>query len=166
MPVKKVCVYPDSVLRRPTEKVEKIDEELKTLIEDLWETMYALDGLGLAAPQIGVSRKVAVVDYGGRKFVLINPEITEREGSVIREEGCLSFPGIYEKLPSPEQIRIKYLDENGKEHDEHVTGFLTCVFCHETDHLNGRMIIDRISPLKRSFLKKKIAKKAAEKRRR
>lgn len=158
MSVRNVCKYPDPVLREPTEEVAVFDDELKKLVGDMWDTMYAADGIGLAAPQVGVSRKVIVIDYKDEKFVLINPEITERADITVVEEGCLSFPGIYEKVEAPEHIRARWTDENGEKHERVIEGFLACVFSHEADHLNGRLLIDRVSPLKRQFLKKKIAK--------
>ncbi|MDO5115301.1 MAG: peptide deformylase [Synergistaceae bacterium] len=164
MALRKICLYPDPVLREETREIEKFDEELKTLVADMWDTMYANDGVGLAAPQIGEAKKVVVIDYKGDRYVLINPRIIASEGSVRNEEGCLSFPGIYEKVDSPERITVVYRDENGEEHRDEHDGFIACVFSHEIDHLNGRLLIDRVSPLKRQFLKKKIAKKAAEKK--
>lgn len=162
MAVRKICVYPDPVLREPTQTVEKFDEELKALVGDMWETMYAADGIGLAAPQIGVSLKVVVIDYRDEKFVLINPEVIEKDGSVINEEGCLSFPGIFEKVESAERIKVRFFDENGLEHEMEPEGFLSCVFSHEIDHLNGKLLIDRVTPLKRHFLKKRIAKHSGD----
>jgi len=160
--VRKICIYPDAALRRETEKVKDFDEDLQALAADMFDTMYASDGIGLAAPQVGVSKKLIVIDYQGDKNVLVNPVITKEEGEVTREEGCLSFPGIYEKVLSPEKISVKYFDENGKEHERDLEGFTACVFHHEIDHLNGRLLIDRVSPMKRAFLKKKMSKKAAE----
>lgn len=161
MSVRNVCKYPDPALREPTKEVTAFDEELKTLVRDMWDTMYAADGIGLAAPQVGVSKKVIVIDYKDNKFVLVDPEITERTGSVTVEEGCLSFPGIYENVEAPERIKARWLDENGESHEAEIDGFLACVFSHEIDHLNGRLLIDRVSPLKRQFLKRKIAKGTA-----
>lgn len=163
MALRTICVYPDPVLREETARVEEFDGELKTLVDDMFETMYASDGIGLAAPQVGVAKKVVVIDYHGEKYVLVNPEIIEAEGSVTNEEGCLSFPGIYEKVDSPERITVVYQDENGAPKRLALDDFTACVFSHEIDHLNGRLLIDRVSPLKRQFLKKKIAKRAAEK---
>ena len=162
MSVRKVCVYPDPVLREPTEEITSFDEELKSLADDLQETMYASDGIGLAGPQMGISKKIAVIEYKGEKYILINPVIIEREGSIIVEEGCLSFPGIYEKVEAPELIKVVYQDVNGDHFEKDVEGFLACVFSHEIDHLNGKLLIDRVSPLKRQFLKKKLAKQARE----
>ena len=162
MSVRKVCVYPDPVLREPTEEVTSFDEELKSLADEMLETMYASDGIGLAGPQVGISKKIAVIEYKGEKYVLINPVIFEREGAIIVEEGCLSFPGIYEKVEAPELIKVEYQDVNGDHFEKIVDGFLACVFSHEIDHLNGKLLIDRVSPLKRQFLKKKLAKQARE----
>ncbi len=163
MALRTICVYPDPVLREKTALVEEFDGELKALVDDMFETMYASDGIGLAAPQVGVAKKVVVIDYHGEKYVLVNPEIIEAEGSVTNEEGCLSFPGIYEKVVSPERITVVYQDEKGAHKRLALDDFTACVFSHEIDHLNGRLLIDRVSPLKRQFLKKKIAKRAAEK---
>ena len=162
MSVRKVCVYPDPVLREPTEEVTSFDEELKSLADEMLETMYASDGIGLAGPQVGISKKIAVIEYKGEKYVLINPVIFEREGAIIVEEGCLSFPGIYEKVEAPELIKVEYQDVNGDHFEKNVEGFLACVFSHEIDHLNGKLLIDRVSPLKRQFLKKKLVKQARE----
>lgn len=162
MAVRTICVYPDAALRRETEEVTVFDDELKALAADMFETMYESEGIGLAAPQIGVSKKIVVIDYRGDKNVLVNPVITAEEGSVTREEGCLSFPGIYEKVESPEKISVEYFDENGEKHVRDLDGFTACVFHHEIDHLNGRLLIDRVSPLKRAFLKKKMAKRAGD----
>lgn len=163
MSVREVCVYPDPVLREPTEEITSFGEELLELVADLWETMHVSDGIGLAGPQVGIPQKIAVIDYNGEKFVLINPVIMEREGSKTVEEGCLSFPGIYEKVDSPELIRVCWQNEKGGFEERVIEGFLACVFSHEIDHLNGRLLIDRVSPLKRQFLKKKLAKQAKEK---
>lgn len=162
MAVRKVRVYPDPALRAENTNVELFDEDLQVLLADMWETMYIADGVGLAAPQIGVNKNIVVIDYHGEKYTLLNPEIIEASGEVVNEEGCLSFPGIYESVSSPEKIRVKYLDEKGTAHDEEIEGFLACVFSHEIDHLRGRLLIDRVSPLKRQFMKKKLAKRAKE----
>ena len=158
-----VLLGEDEVLRKHSRRVEKFDKRLRTLLDDMAETMIDADGVGLAAPQVGVAKKVVVIDYHGEKYVLVNPEIIEAEGSVTNEEGCLSFPGIYEKVVSPERITVVYQDEKGAHKRLALDDFTACVFSHEIDHLNGRLLIDRVSPLKRQFLKKKIAKRAAEK---
>ncbi len=163
MTVKKICVYPHSALREPTQEIILFDEELKKLVSDMWETMYASDGIGLAGPQVGVAKKIAVIEYDGEKYVLINPDLSEKDNFTTVEEGCLSFPGIYEKVESPEYIKVKYYNEDGELIEKEIEGFLACVFSHEIDHSNGKLLIDRISPLKRQFVKKKVAKQAKEK---
>lgn len=162
MAVRKISEYPDPVLREETKEITAFDEELQTLIADMWDTMYEYDGIGLAAPQIGVPLRLVVIDYKGECYVLVNPVIKEAKGLVRREEGCLSFPGIFEKVDSPETVTVDYFNEKGESCHEELDDFRACVFSHEIDHLNGRLLIDRVSPLKRQFLKKKIAKKAAE----
>ena len=162
MTVKKICFYPDPVLREETQPVEKFDDELRSVVADMFETMYANEGVGLAAPQVGISKKIVVIDYHGDKHVLINPEITSEEGEAMHEEGCLSFPGIFEVVPAPEKITVEYQDEKGESHNDTLEGFIACVFHHEIDHLNSRLLIDRVSPLKRQFIKKKIAKRTRE----
>lgn len=162
MTVRNICVYPDPILREPTEEITSFDEVLADLVEDMWETMHVSDGVGLAGPQVGMPKKIAVIEYNGEKFVLINPVIVEKEGSKTVEEGCLSFPGIYEKVDSPEKLKVRWQNEKGGYEEKEIDGFLACVFSHEIDHLNGKLLIDRVSPLKRQFLKKKIAKQAKE----
>ncbi|MDO4988462.1 MAG: peptide deformylase [Synergistes sp.] len=164
MATREIKIFPDPVLRAETKKIDKFDDELQKLVSDMFETMYFSDGIGLAAPQIGVSQKVVVIDYHGDKYTLVNPVITKCEGSVVNEEGCLSFPGIYEKVSSPEKISVDFYDEKGNEHSLDLDGFIACVFCHEIDHLNGRMLIDRVSPVKKTFIKKKLAKREGSKR--
>lgn len=158
MSVRKIYTYPDKVLREKTKTVEMFDEELSSLIADMWETMYSYDGIGLAGPQVGISKKVVIIDYEGQKKTILNPVILEKEGTCTHEEGCLSFPGIYVNVDSPERIKVRYQDEKGTLHTEEIEGFLACVFSHEIDHLSGTLLIDRVSPLKRQFIKKRISK--------
>lgn len=162
MSVRKIYLYPDPVLREVNEDVVVFDDALKELLDDMWETMYASDGIGLAAPQIGVSKNIIVIDLDGEKYTLINPQITEKSGETTHEEGCLSFPGMYVKVDSPETMTVKYQNEQGKECVIHTENFLSTVFSHEIDHLSGRLLIDRVSPLKRQFIKKRIAKAMKE----
>lgn len=142
---------------------------LKELIENMYETMYNADGIGLAGPQVGLEDRIFVVDlelladsehfeFKGFKKVFINAEITERSGQLeLVEEGCLSIPGIHEKVPREERIRIKYLDEELQPHDEVYTGFMARVIQHEYDHLDGIMFTDRISPMRKRMVKSKLA---------
>ncbi|MDR1916567.1 MAG: peptide deformylase [Synergistaceae bacterium] len=160
MAILDILVYPNPLLRQETDLVTTFDGKLKKLIADMWETMYVAKGVGLAAPQVGVPIKLLVAEWEERRQVLINPSIIEKSGSEKREEGCLSFPGIYEEVERPERIRILYQDEKGESHDEIVEGYLARIFSHETDHLNGKLLIDHVSLLKRAFLKKKFGRKA------
>jgi peptide deformylase len=151
--------YPNSVLRAPTTEVTEFGTDLKKLIADMWQTMYMAKGAGLAAPQVGVPIRLFVRDWEGDRRVVINPEIIEAEGSEKRDEGCLSFPGIYEEVERPAKIRVRYLDEGGCLHDETVEGFTARVISHEADHLDGKLMIDHLSALKRAFLRKKMRRK-------
>ncbi len=160
MAVLEVLVYPNAVLRQETTRVTEFDDKLRKLINDMRETMYVAHGVAIAAPQVGILKKLVVVDWEGNQYVLVNPRITWQEGEQRREEGCLSFPGIYEEVTRPERIRVLYQDEDGEEHDEMIEGFLARVFSHEIDHLESKLIIDHLSPLKRTFLRKKMERKA------
>ena len=160
MAILDIITYPDPILRAETEPVTEFDAKLKRLVADMWETMYFANGVGLAAPQVGVPVKLIVLDWESNKYVLINPEIVEGEGEERCDEGCLSFPGIFEAVTRPNRIRVRYRDENGDAHDEVIEGFLARVFAHEIDHLHARLLIDHLSPLKRTFLKKKMERKA------
>ena len=162
MAVLDILVFPNAALRAETRAVEAFDDELKKMIADMKETMYLANGVGLAAPQVGDDRRLIVIDWQENKYVLINPEILESEGEERCEEGCLSFPGIYEQVTRPNRIRLTYQDEDGVQHDEVIEGFLARVFAHEVDHLNARLLIDHLSPLKRTFLRKKMERKAKE----
>jgi peptide deformylase len=159
------CYHP--VLRKPTEKVEKVDEEIKQLIQNLFDTLYNIDnGVGLAANQIGVSKSVVVIDTsmngreeGSGKIVLINPEIIDfSEDTDTVDEGCLSVPEFYESVTRPSRIKVKYYDENMEEHIEEHDEFLARVFQHEIDHLKGTLFIERISPLKKTLGRSKLNK--------
>jgi peptide deformylase len=158
-----VLIYPDPALRAEASEVTDWDDGLKKLIIDMWETMYVSKGVGLAAPQVGVPKRLIVIEYEGERFVLINPSIMEEEGSERAEEGCLSFPGIYESVSRPSRIRVVYWDEAGELRDEVIEGFLARVFAHEIDHLSGRLFIDRLSSLKKGFIRKKMERQAREK---
>lgn len=160
MAVLDVLVFPNPILREETKEVDRFDGDLQTLIADMWETMYCSNGVGLAAPQVGDLRRVVLIDWNGNRYVLVNPEILEEEGEERCEEGCLSFPGIYEEVTRPTKIRVRYRDAEGGEHDEVIEGFLARVFSHEIDHLGGKLLIDHLSSLKRTFLKKKMERRA------
>ena len=157
-------------LSKKAASIQHIDEEIFELAHNMIETMHAAPGLGLSAPQLDVSRRLITVDLsiGENKedlIVLVNPELVYQEGQVIREEGCLSIPEVYEKIARPQKIVIKGLDLEGKEKEIEATDLLARVFCHEVDHLNGRLFIDGLSSLKKNLIKKRFKKKAESSKR-
>jgi peptide deformylase len=166
MALRDILILPDKRLRLVSEPVKKITPEIKTLVEDMFETMYAAPGIGLAAIQVGVPKRVVTMDIAKREDktdprVFINPEIiwSSDEPSTY-EEGCLSIPDIHEDVERPAKVRFKYLDLDGKEHEAEADGlFATCIQ-HEIDHLNGVLFIDHISRLKRDRIVKKFTKAA------
>ena len=149
-------IYPDPVLREPTLPVTEFDEAFRERIERMVRIMHERDGVGLAGPQVGWSRQVAVVFDGEKNHVLVNPVIESTGGEQEGDEGCLSFPGIFTKVRRSKQVTVRAMDEYGKERTLSVEGFIARAFLHEIDHLNGRLLIDSMSPLKRSLLRKKM----------
>ncbi len=163
MPILPIIKYGHPVLTRKAEAVLSIDKEIIELARNMVETMHAAPGIGLAAPQVNVSKRLITVDLSvGEKpdelLILVNPELLETEGESLSEEGCLSVPGIQEKVRRPARVRIRGIDLEGKERILTAEGLLARVFCHEIDHINGRLFIDNLSPLKRSLVKKKLKK--------
>jgi len=159
----KIVKYPEPVLSQPGEPVTEFDSELRKFVADLFETMYAAQGIGLAAPQVAVSKRITVVDLSmgkdpKQKLVLINPEIIFREGKQYEEEGCLSFPDIREKVPRAFKVKIRAQDENGKWFERDGEELLSRAFQHEIDHLDGMLFIYRMSALKRDLNLRKIRK--------
>ena len=159
----KIVKYPDPVLSRPAEPVTEFNPELRRLIADMFETTYASQGVGLAAPQVGVSRRLTTIDLSmGKdpkdKLVLINPEIIFSEGRLYEEEGCLSFPDIREKVVRAAQVRVRAQDEKGKWFEMDGDDLLARCFQHEIDHLDGMLFIFRMSGLKRDLTLRKIRK--------
>jgi peptide deformylase len=158
-----IVKYGNPVLEKPSEQVTVFDEELKKLIEDMFESMYAARGVGLAAPQIGVAQRIAVVDVTfkedpGAKIVLINPEIIHKEGRHAQSEGCLSIPDFRENVSRAKVVTVRAQDPNGKVFEQTGDDLLARAFQHETDHLNGKLYISHISALKRDLIKRKIRK--------
>lgn len=161
MAIRPITLYGETVLARPTADVERMDEALRSLIADMWETMYHARGVGLAANQIGVGLRLAVIDVspvveGVPKIVLINPRIVETAGERSEEEGCLSVPGLSNLVVRPTKVRCEALDENLQPVVHEAEGFLAKAFCHEVDHLDGKVYLDRLSRLKRELMQKQI----------
>jgi len=159
----KIVKYPEPVLSKPGEPVTEFDADLRKLVADMFETTYAEQGIGLAAPQVGVSKRRAVIDLSMGKnpkdrLVLINPEIIEREGRLYEEEGCLSFPDIREKVVRAAKVRVRAQDENGKWYEMDGEDLLSRCFQHEIDHVDGMLFIFRMSALKRDLNLRKIRK--------
>lgn len=150
--------YGDPILREVAQKVEKIDDEILEILDSMVETMYETKGVGLAAPQVGISKRIFVCDQGdGVVRKVINPVITPLTEKLIDcEEGCLSVPGIYKKVQRPEKIRVEYMNEKGEEVTEEIEGFLAIVMQHEYDHLDAVLFVDRISPIAKRMISKKL----------
>lgn len=160
MAILEIKKYPEKVLKQKAKPVTLFDEDLQTLIDNMIETMYAAPGVGLAAPQVGKSRRLAVIDISSREgkfplIVLINPVIVNCEGEVEFEEGCLSLPEYTAKVKRAETVVVNALDREGKAMEIEATDLLAVALQHEIDHLDGMLLIDRISPIKREFFKKR-----------
>ena len=163
MAIRKILKFPDQDLRIKAKPVESFDGELKTLTDDMFDTMHSVNGIGLAATQIGVAKQVAVIDISPEKnepLIIVNPEIQILDPSKNEDydEGCLSVPGFFEKISRPSDIKLTYQDLNGKKQEIKPEGLLTKVVQHELDHLNGRLFVDHISELKRRRIRNKIVK--------
>lgn len=144
MALRNIRKYGDPILRKKCREVDQIDERLLTLIEDMKETMYEADGVGLAAPQVGILKRLYVIDIGEGPLVFINPEIIETNGSQVDEEGCLSLPGETEEVMRPNYVRARALNEKGEEFEIEAEELLARAILHEYDHLNGTLFIDRV----------------------
>ena len=163
MAIRKILKFPDQDLRIKAKPVETFDKELKTLTDDMFETMHSVNGIGLAATQIGIAKQVAVIDISPEKnepLIIVNPAIQILDPSKTEDydEGCLSVPGFFEKISRPSDIKLTYQDLNGKKQEIKPEGLLTKVVQHELDHLNGRLFVDHISELKRRRIRNKIVK--------
>lgn len=161
MAIYPIIQVPDVRLRAPTAPITVFDKALQQLIDDMFETMYAAKGIGLAAPQIAISKKLAVIDVSNDKsktWCLINPVIVERKGEALMEEGCLSVPGIYDKAPRALSVKLQALDRHGKPYEIEAEDLLAHCIQHEVDHLNGTLFLDHLSPLKRQLARKKLDK--------
>lgn len=164
--IRPILQLPDPVLRKISKPVAKIDDEIKALIKDMFETMYDAPGVGLAAIQIGVDRRVVTIDATRgeeekKPMVFINPEIVSASSEKdSKEEGCLSIAEYYEEVERPSEVKVRYMDEKGKTHEIEADGLLARALQHEIDHLNGVLFIDHLSKLKRDRVTKKFAKVA------
>ena len=163
MAVREVLKYPHPLLKKRSEKVERVDEETKKWIEDMTETMYQANGIGLAACQIGIPRRIIILDVSPidpeqNFFVMINPEVISEEGEIDHEEGCLSVPDCFEKVKRKETICVRGLSPDGKPMEVAGEGILAFALQHEIDHLDGILILDRMSRLKREIYRNKLRK--------
>jgi peptide deformylase len=173
MAILPIIETPDPLLRRKSSPVEEVTPELQTLIDDMFETMYDAPGIGLAAIQVGVPKRLLVIDLQEpeeeegepvrRPMVFINPEVVEASDTLqVYNEGCLSVPEMYAEVERPDRIRARWLDRDGKPHDEELDGLLAICLQHEMDHLEGVLFIDHLSRLKRDMILKKLAKARKE----
>jgi|SRR5947207_4405414 len=158
-----IVKYGDPVLEKPSEPISEFNQELRKLVEDMFESMYAAHGVGLAAPQIGIGKRIAVIDVTFKedpnaKIVLVNPEIIKKEGKQSANEGCLSLPDFRENVTRANVVTVRAQDLDGKWFEKTGEGLLARAFLHETEHLNGRLFISHISALKRDLIKRKIKK--------
>ena len=168
MSQRKIVIEPDPILRKKSENLEKVDNELRLLLDDMLETMYAAPGIGLAAVQVGILKRLIVIDISKDKekknpIFLINPEIIfKSKKTSIYEEGCLSLPGHFAEIERPEECHIKYIDYDGKKKEMKANGLLSTCIQHEIDHLNGILFIDYLSKLKKDMIVKKLVKQKKE----
>jgi peptide deformylase len=165
MAVREILIIGDPILARKADPVERIDAEIVRLAKDMVETVHAAPGIGLAAPQVGVGKRVIVVDLSvgedkDQLHVLVNPEVVAAEGEDVCEEGCLSVPDIREKVLRPRRVKVRGLDLEGRKVEIEGEDLQARALCHEIDHLDGVLFVDRLSSLKRALIKKKLKKNA------
>lgn len=161
MAIRTILHYPDPRLRQVAQPVSTVDDEIRRLVDDMAETMYAAPGIGLAAVQIDVAQRVVVIDVSESRDALqvfINPEIIERDGKQVFEEGCLSVPGVFDEVERARHIRVRALDRNGQPFELEAEALLATCIQHELDHLDGKVFVDYLSRLKQSRIRKKIEK--------
>ncbi len=157
----KILEFPDPRLRTRATPVEVVDDGLRALIGDMFETMYAAPGIGLAATQVDIHKRFLVADVSSDQtepHVFINPQILEKDGVIVTDEGCLSVPGYYEEVERAEHIRLRYLDQQGVEQEMEAEGLLAVCIQHEIDHLDGKLFVDYLSEAKRQRIRKKLMK--------
>lgn len=164
--IRSILHYPDPRLRKSAEPVAEVNDEIRRLVDDMAETMYAAPGVGLAAPQIGVSKRIFIMDCAkederSELRVFINPEIVERSGEIAWEEGCLSFPGAREEITRAERVKVRALDREGQAFEMVFEELRAVAVQHENDHLDGKLMIDHLSLIRRRLLHREMSKRAA-----
>jgi peptide deformylase len=167
MAIRTILHYPDKRLRIPGQRVTDFGADFQALVDDMAETMYAAPGVGLAATQIGVAQRLFVIDIAGADEpsdlrVFVNPEIVEATGEVCWDEGCLSFPGVTEEIDRAERVKVRALDRHGQPFELEADGLLAVAIQHENDHLEGKLMVDRVGMLKRRMIDRAMRKRAAE----
>ena len=168
MSIRKIVIEPDPILRKKSESLEKVDDEVRKLLDDMLETMYAAPGIGLAAVQVGILKRIIVIDISKDEekktpLFLVNPEIISRSKKTsVYEEGCLSLPGHFAEIERPAECQVKFIDYDGKEKELVADGLLATCIQHEVDHLNGVLFIDYLSKLKKDMIVKKLIKQKKE----
>lgn len=165
--VREIIIWPDPILKKKAAPVSRVDEDTRALINDMFETMYAADGVGLAAPQIGILKRIIVLDTTPRQpdskpIAMINPVILKVEGKTVYSEGCLSVPGEAAEVERAANVTVRFLNPDGDEKTLDVDGLLSIAVQHETDHLDGTMFVDHISALKRELIRKRMKRLKAE----
>jgi len=165
MAIRKILHYPDKRLRIPAEAVTDFGPELQALVDDMAETMYAAPGVGLAAPQIGVSKRLFIIDISDGEGpsdlrVFVNPSIVKTDGEIGWEEGCLSFPGVHQEIQRAERVKVKAQDRHGQWFELEASELMAIAVQHENDHIEGRLMIDHLSPLKRRIVHRAMQKRA------
>ncbi len=161
MSLLEILIYPDTQLRKIATPVANVDGKTVEFVDNMLKTMYDAPGIGLAATQVGVHNRIVVIDVseeGDSPLTLINPEILESDGESETQEGCLSIPEIYETIKRPEKVRVAAIDRNGEPYEMEADGLLACCIQHEIDHLDGKLFVDYLSPLKRNRIRKKMLK--------
>lgn len=166
MAKREILILPDKRLRLKSEPLKAIDKSVRALVDDMFETMYAAPGIGLAANQVNVQKRVIVIDVTEEKnspLCFINPEILDKQGTKEMDEGCLSVPGVFEKVCRADKIRVRALDREGNPFELEADGVLAICIQHEIDHLEGKLFVDYLSPLKRQMVRKKLKKEQRQK---
>lgn len=161
MTILRILEFPDPRLRKKATPVEVVDDALRGLIDDMFETMYAAPGIGLAATQVDVHKRLLVADISQEKtdpYILINPQLLEKDGVIVSEEGCLSVPGYYEEVERAEHIRVSFLNRDGAEVEMEANGMLAVCFQHEIDHLDGKLFVDYLSEAKRQRIRNRLVR--------